>query len=461
MTRLLIELRSETQYREMRRVAIRARSAGWTVQFALYDNPSTSAADRIRADLGVLGFQVATPREVAPEARRLFVRLWERLAPTAIRERLQVTAVEDQRRRIRASIKRADDLLAESDPSLIIVGEDGMGGNRPLIRAALNRHLPVLVVPYEFSGVRQPLIAIREQDGYERIYGLGPGPRQWINKRAAARYPHWLLSDAGERLLRAPGEQVLAEEAEAIAPPQPWSVQGGRARVVAVESERIREQYAGEGIPRSRLEMTGSLAQDDLADALSRRAAIRKRLNGLGDADEDSALVLCALPPWYPTRAPDDLSDYGALARKWLAAFPNPVVQLHPSVAPEHRAMVATVTRRLVDDDVAELIAACDLLVTSVSSIIRLAIAAGRPVLNWDVYRFRYDDYRNSPGVITVESTEEFCAMAARFSAPPEIEELASLQRRDSDLWGRLDGGAGDRLMELMTRVAREAQARS
>ncbi len=63
---------------------------------------------------------------------------------------------------------------------------------------------------------------------------------------------------------------------------------------------------------------------------------------------------------------------------------------------------------RLVTDDIARLIPLCDVFVASVSATISMALACGKPVVNYDVYRFRYDDFEGVPDLHTFENRSEF-----------------------------------------------------
>ena len=62
----------------------------------------------------------------------------------------------------------------------------------------------------------------------------------------------------------------------------------------------------------------------------------------------------------------------------------------------------------------AELVPLCDVFVASISSTIRWAIACGKPVVNYDVYRYRYTDFIGVEGVLTCEEQDEFVSVLRR-----------------------------------------------
>ena len=62
----------------------------------------------------------------------------------------------------------------------------------------------------------------------------------------------------------------------------------------------------------------------------------------------------------------------------------------------------------------AEMVPASDIYVASISSTIRWAITCGKPVVNYDVYRYRYTDFLAVPGVLATEEQAEFRAVLQR-----------------------------------------------
>jgi hypothetical protein len=108
----------------------------------------------------------------------------------------------------------------------------------------------------------------------------------------------------------------------------------------------------------------------------------------------------------------------------------------------------------------AELMPLCDIYVASVSSTIRWAIACGRPVVNYDVYRYRYTDFTKVEGVLACEEQQEFLALLARLVSDRAFaEEVCRKQAAVAERWGRLDGRSGQRMVELVRRLLPAEQA--
>jgi hypothetical protein len=96
------------------------------------------------------------------------------------------------------------------------------------------------------------------------------------------------------------------------------------------------------------------------------------------------------------------------------------------------------------------LIPLCDYYVASISATIQWAIACGKPVINYDICRYRYTDYLGLKGVLTVEEQDQFLDLLRRMATDSEFRnEIAALQKADAPRWGKLDGKAGQRIVEL------------
>ena len=93
-----------------------------------------------------------------------------------------------------------------------------------------------------------------------------------------------------------------------------------------------------------------------------------------------------------------------------------------------------------------------DLFVASISATIRWAIACGVPVINYDTYRYRYDDYKGVSGVVLVENAREFNAVIQRFVDDSDFaNDLKRRQDMHKMFWGIIDAGFADRFAAIVS----------
>jgi UDP-N-acetylglucosamine 2-epimerase len=273
-------------------------------------------------------------------------------------------------------------------------------------------------------------------------------------------FPRWVHEHRDRRLLRLPAGKLLALEALRLAPSDPWTYLSGSADVIAVESDRMERHYLREGLPPERLVRTGALYDDVLAR--NRSAALENRRAVLKDAGltDDKPLVLCALPPDQFTciRPGREFASQRELLEFMVETFrsvaANVVYRLHPRTRAEEMEFLRALGAPIIDRDTAELVPLCDVFVASVSATIRWAIACGKPVINYDMHRYRYHDFDEAGGVVTIEDKADFPRVVRDVVA--NRATYAARQAAVAPDWATLDGNAGARMAQLFDRVAKE-----
>lgn len=308
----------------------------------------------------------------------------------------------------------------------MIVAEDGLGGNLAAIAEAKRAGIAVFVVPYEYSSkeqIHRHCVAHVRQPGALGFAVMATVLPKWVTYTAV----HGPLARASLR-------SILSIELSGLRPRDVWTVHGGAGGKLLSESPRMTEHYADEMIPETKISEVGSLALDELATAM-KRATPR----------EDRHRILVSLPPdYFAERKPADFQSYEQMVEAWIGAardLGEVVVQAHPAARDRLTSMGVEFDTR----DIVELIAECDVLTTSVSSIIRLALAAGKPVVNYDCYRFRYDDYA---GLRTCRTVYDFVTLKAGLSFAATHLDLGTVE--EAARWGSLDGRAGERMLKAL-----------
>jgi hypothetical protein len=436
-------VRRKSQLNEMIRAAI-ALKDDYQILFVIDDATADLAAEmqNICNSAGFSAIEIpcfqAGPSRRVDWAMTATRKLSVRLRPTA-REwvRLATHCFSDEHRNLRAGKV----CLSMTAASLLMVPEDGLGGNGAMIAAARKARIPVLVVPYEFSTKEQAIQgATSRQDHY-------------LDRAFFRMFPRWPMHYKGKTITRLPNQIALARELLGTAPEKPWLVHGGQADRIAVESDFMLRHYLEDGICRSKLAPVGSLANDEMFRVMCRDPALLSAFNS-GSRIGGPTRILSALPPDYTATNSKNFSNYRDLVNFWtatLSSLPNTAVtyQLHPSISMNDASHIRGLVQ-VSNENIATLIPKADVLVTTVSSIVRLAISCRKPTVNFDAYNFNYPDYRNIAGVFEASTPDEFTALVNRTGDDIWFAETTKQMRPQSDFYGRMDGQSSRRLRELV-----------
>lgn len=354
---------------------------------------------------------------------------------------------------------QAQGVMQRIRPSALVLFEDNAGYHTGAWVAVAHRNdVPAIVLPYAI---------IDQGDAAEAYYNE---PVYWADNETLNRFvnsalPHWVLSYRERRLLRRPAVGAIASELLGFAQPQPWVWNSTRADVLAVENEAMREIYLAQGISSNLIEVTGSIADDLLCKARDNAAATRRALG----FDPERPVLVCGFPPNQLTvnRPDPEFASFADIVARWLGEFDKlenwqVVIKPHPAMRADDLALLRSFRYPVTDLDTVSLIPICDLFNTSVSSTIRWAIACGKPVLNYDVYRYRYQDFVDEPAVLTVHDFADFSGQLVRLTADSEARgELTRRAEASSARWGMLDGRSTQRITDLLCRLADRTQARA
>lgn len=352
-------------------------------------------------------------------------------------------------------LRRARGVVDRLQPTLIVVGQDYAGSaSALLIEAGHRRGVSTMLVPFALGTAREVAESLHGSSAYQ----VSASP---LNRLLVWARPHWLHRYKGHRLVRLPGSQALPVELLGLAPPHPWIPNSGAADVLAVESQEMLDYYADMSFAPDQLALTGSMNDDVLHAALVRRDELRSTIEEELELEPGRPLLLCAWPPdQFGGRKLDDcdFSSYKRLCQFWAESLAeardrfgyNVVVRLHPVLRRSDMDALQDLGIPMSRRPTADLIPLADVFVASVSSTIRWAISAGMPVVNFDVYRYGYTDFREDHGVLTSETSEDYLRDLRRVVGDADFREaLLDRQRPVRGRWGALDGRSGDRMAAL------------
>ena len=346
-------------------------------------------------------------------------------------------------------------LLDNLKIDVVVLAEDNVGHATGIFtQSAARRGIPTVTVPYTIANARE----------FAESYFDVPEHQQAVlaNRVLRRLRPKWTHEHRGRVLTRLPTWYCVAQDLLGIAPRRPWAFNSGSSAAIVVESRRTVDYYRRAGLDREPLLPLGSMFDDELAARSAQSAERRARLYEELRLPSDRPLLLTAVPPNQLLSRPNcGFADFDTLVRSWLTPLAeqdrfNVVVRLHPRTDRKSLGWIETESGlRVTDESTAHLVPLCDLYVASVSATIRWALACGKPVVNFDVYGYRYDDYDDAPGVAAVDTAAAYADVVRRCAADAAwFDELARRQQADAPRWGVLDGGATARIVGLFDQLS-------
>ncbi|MFN0080380.1 MAG: hypothetical protein ACKVY0_28260 [Prosthecobacter sp.] len=344
-------------------------------------------------------------------------------------------------------------LFARLKPDIVVLPEENIGYlSHLLVQQAHECDVRVVVTPYTIDN---PVEAAEVQ-----LQNPGCIVRGGLRRIFARRYPQWMYEHKGVPLFRLPFPAAAAMQFMGAAPARPWQNICSFADAVAVECEALRSQHAGGGVNSAKLRVTGSCALDKMAAVVRDAEPLKAQLLTELELDPSKPVFLAAIPPdiFKSKQRMVEFIDHAEVVIFWIETLAatgwNVVVNLHPHLNPEVIHLGRRPNVRLCLRPVAELLPLCDVFVACISATIRWAIATAKPVLNYDLYQYGYEDYRSAPGVVHVTTREEFSREVTRITNDDAHREQLSLaQAVVAADWGILDGGSGGRLLALFTEL--------
>ena len=362
---------------------------------------------------------------------------------------------------LRRQKQAAHQILVEMQTDVLVVVEDGPGGIATLIAAAKARGIAVLVTPYGIGEGKDYDVFLANKHHEGNINFLPSDPQgDFIRNKA----PHWIRQTEYGNVLMFPAEFILARLVEGLDLSRPWAVQGGHADFIAVESLKMREHYVREGIPEQKLIDLGTLYCDAVSDVLDTLPECRQAFETGNKIRTGSTSILIALPPSYhETRGHYcEFTTYEAVCMavvNYCCSLPDThvTVSVHPNTLPQHVQALRSAGAKISEEWIVNSIPQHDIFLTDFSSTIRWAIAARKPTINYDIYQFRLETYRDVPSVYSSTMFDDICTELRML-----VSDDAKYRRRCEELklisgsWGLLDGQAYYRLSNFLDGLRRE-----
>jgi hypothetical protein len=358
---------------------------------------------------------------------------------------------------------RARWIVKKMSPDVIVLFEDNIGNFTRYIGAAAARFgVPYVVLPTTIPNPREAASFFRSSKAHA-LSGL-------LARRVARRWPQWVYDFDGHRMLRLPPADIIAMRCLGVDSSHPWVLNSGQASAICVECTANKTIYERLGLKARQLATIGNLADDTLFEVSNARQERRRSLLAELGLDPDSMLLVVAFPPnqfGAPSKGTFEYASFADLKDGWLRALApltsdvNIVLRAHPRLNPDELEPFVTAGCHVFTGPTEELVPLADLFVASISATIRWALAVGIPVINYDCYRYRYDDYRDAQGMVLVEDRQSFASALREICFDPVAHrKLCEKQSSDRGNWGCIDGQFSRRFLAVLRGVGRTSDAR-
>lgn len=340
---------------------------------------------------------------------------------------------------------------------IILIGDRHAGIETALVREGNLRGIPSLIVPFGFADEESSVVYRQALDNWKKTYGM----ETFLNRMIASIKPDWTYTHNAETLLWNPPSWLISASITGLIPHNPWTLGGGYAWRMAVESQYHKDSFCKQGVPREKIFVSGKPRYDRSARVWENKKLERRKIYNRFDFDDNKPLLICSVPQM----AEHDLlswSDhwdevdflFSSLAEQKSRV--NVVLLLHPksdysqylSRADQYSLQIA---REYSYD---QLIPVCDAFLATFSSTVTLAIACHIPVIVIDFFGLGYDFFDDMAGIAVCRQHEEMVATLYRlFSDDDYFQQMVNGQRLAADYWARFDGKSTERILDEIDKL--------
>lgn len=342
----------------------------------------------------------------------------------------------DELVRIRLKLCEIEALYSQMQFDLIILAEENIFLSTFLYTRTAKGKIPIIVYPFTIPNPQELINA-----------SFSSWPiNSFVGRVVRLLGGRWVFSD-GDRIhiLLHPGRWIILFAVGGL-PKSPWILNSEDSEYVLIESRRMMQLYSRLGFPERKLKLTGSINDDILFSGNSKeKIGIKER-----------PLILVSLPPDQFPVSGAEFESYSEMLKSVLELYlPYKerfrfVFCKHPRLELEVEGLV-NIHFEVASDSVIHLLPQAHLYIATVSATIRWAIASGVPVINYDFFRYRYDDYKGIDGVVHVFDRHTLESVLTELLLNSEnYSKLKSSQVAESPFWGELDGQSGSRLSEVI-----------
>lgn len=404
-----------------------------------------------------------TEREISdcklsgPKTPNVFRSALKQLLPRKIKAIYRYAfELQEKYKRVARNVQVIDKILRHHEPQTVILPIESVGYFfDPVFSLAKMKKISIITIPFCHVRINSTAKWFIEQP-FDIFLQFDAD--LLFNRLVAKKFPGWVYRYGNKRILRANIGWILASERYHTAKADPWIDNSGYTDAVALESPHDLQYYAESKVNQQTLRVIGSLQHDTMFALLARREQARTELcRELNIPYDRGTVILLALPEDFDFggRQGCEYEKHEDVVKALIQPFAGGkhriIFTLHPRLHYDRVKTVETDTAKIATRSISELLPCADLFVTVPSAAIRLAVACGVPVLSYDLFQFKDNDYWEAGGIVTVNSYQGYAETAERVLNNAEyLKELKSRQTAISPLWGKMDGLVRERYLTLL-----------
>lgn len=327
--------------------------------------------------------------------------------------------------------------------ALLLVPEDGLGGNHVLIKEFQDKQIPVMIVPYGFGSEKD------YEDSIIQKHRCNTAVNTTTIEAAIVKdkFPKWVKQGncAGNLFLEPC--MILVREFFGYSPHNPWTVHGGSADYLLVESNKMMQHYLKEQLPPSKLIFCGTVYMDVIRKIIFENIDYQMAYEQSKKIEEGKTRILISwLPSYHEERGYlCEIPDYETLTTKvfnLLSSLPHTKITLsfHPAVIKQFDSLSEFQNIQVSNEYILTEIPKHDVFICCNSSTLRWATASAKPVVNYNFYHFSTDDYNDIPGLVSVTKFEDFKRIISQLITDEYYyHSVAKAQKKVSSDWGIIE----------------------
>lgn len=346
------------------------------------------------------------------------------------------------------------EVLTSKKIDLVILPVNSFGYNVPVYTTICRQaNIKTVCVPF----------AIGDREALEKAIVFSPksSPQYLLNDWLDHLFPSWRLKTNDQYYLALPAETLLAYRIAGVNMQFPLSFYGAWVNHLFLENNYMLDHAKKQQIAAGDILVTGGILDDELTAFAEGKRSHYTELCRQYDWDDKKRLICIAMPPLVKEGSSDErFLPFLVLVDKFLprnidVSSCNVLVSLHPRIDKQHiHDTTWPAYLRWTGQPVETVIPLSDLFITTFSSTLRTAIALKIPVINYDILTFRYDLFKDLPGLFNTDSETGYSEILSAFVQNEDLfEKKYKISDHENSLSSTLDGKSKERLLNAIHKI--------